>query len=146
MLLIYQECKNTTDGYRRYLKSTVYPKRSTLPIVYPDSGSKGIYMSRLRLSPDRFHLIPHQATMAEYTSSREGYERTMLRGLADTEDVRTYLEATTTPSFHHTMNGVYREGEACVENLRHWRTKAADFKLKVSVSPCLSINQAHGAR
>ncbi len=70
--------------------------------------------------------------MAEYTSTREGFQRLIewsLNGPA--EQAHEYVEATVTPSFHHIKNGVRSDYDAYLKAVTEWRGKVSDYKPKV---------------
>jgi hypothetical protein len=68
--------------------------------------------------------------MADYTSTREGYQRAMQWSLTagSQEDAKAYVEATTTPSFYHIFNGQRIEGEAYLNGIVEWREKSTEYK------------------
>ncbi|KAF3001622.1 hypothetical protein E8E14_007659 [Neopestalotiopsis sp. 37M] len=71
--------------------------------------------------------------MSEFTSTREGFQRAMEWSLIQDpankhDDTELYAKSTSTPSFHHIMNGQRIESEAYVKGIKEWRAKISDYK------------------
>ncbi|KAJ4292333.1 hypothetical protein N0V90_008993 [Kalmusia sp. IMI 367209] len=67
--------------------------------------------------------------MAEYTSTKEGFQRAMKGALtSDMGDSKAFAEATVVQSFYHVMNGQKLEYEAYVKSLDEWRGKISHYE------------------
>lgn len=67
--------------------------------------------------------------MAEYTSTREGFQRAMEWSLTGRpEDSKLYAESTTTPAFYQIMNGQRIAYDDYVKGIAEWRGKISDYK------------------
>lgn len=67
--------------------------------------------------------------MAQYTSTREGFQRAMEESLAGPpEDSKQYAESTAMPDFYHVMNGQLSKGDDYVKGLAEWRGKISEYK------------------
>lgn len=73
--------------------------------------------------------------MAEYTSTREGFQKAMKWSLctASTEETKQYAEATVTHDFYHVFNGKRLEYDAWFQSLEDWRGKITEYDPKVQV-------------
>lgn len=70
--------------------------------------------------------------MSEYTSTREGYQRSMeLCLVGPPEGAKLYTESTALPTFYHIFNGERIEYDAYVKSLAEWRSKISDYEPKV---------------
>lgn len=66
--------------------------------------------------------------MAEYTSTKEGFQRAMEESLGGTpENAHEYAEATSMPGFYHLFNGNKLEWDAFIGGLKMWRGKIAEY-------------------
>ncbi|KAI1210334.1 uncharacterized protein F4807DRAFT_422929 [Annulohypoxylon truncatum] len=67
--------------------------------------------------------------MAEFTSTREGFQRAMELSLKGSPDeAKSYAESTTLPTFYHVMNGHRLEFDVYVKGIVEWRGKVSDYK------------------
>lgn len=72
--------------------------------------------------------------MAEYTSTREGFQRAMKWSLTGPSgDSKLYAEATSTPTFYHLMNGQRLSYDVYVKGIEEWRGKISDYEPVVYV-------------
>ncbi|KAF4979779.1 hypothetical protein FZEAL_4083 [Fusarium zealandicum] len=70
--------------------------------------------------------------MSEYTSTREGFQKSMQWSLSGApEDAVLYAEATATPTFYHIFNTHRTEYDEYVKGIVEWRGKTSDYKPKV---------------
>lgn len=68
-------------------------------------------------------------TMSEYTSTREGWQRTvegMLIG--PPSEAKHYVESIAVPSFYSTKDGVRLEYDAYISGIEKWRHKVTNWK------------------
>lgn len=66
---------------------------------------------------------------AEYTSTREGFQRNMKWSLTGPpEDTKLWAESTATPSFYHVMNGQHLAYDDWVKGVAEWRGKISDYE------------------
>lgn len=74
--------------------------------------------------------------MAEYTSTREGFERAMKWSLTGPpEEAKEYAEALSTPNFWHVNNGQRLEYDAYIAMVQEWRGKGKkDYQCKMCVT------------
>ncbi|KAH7311268.1 hypothetical protein B0I35DRAFT_437815 [Stachybotrys elegans] len=67
--------------------------------------------------------------MSEYTSTREGYQKSMEESLGGRpEDAAVYSEKTAMPSFYHVFNGKKLSLEEYTKGNAEWRSKISDYK------------------
>ncbi|KAI9148717.1 hypothetical protein HJFPF1_10758 [Paramyrothecium foliicola] len=67
--------------------------------------------------------------MAEYTSSREGFQRAMKEALTGPpEDAVKYAEKTAKPTFYHLFNGQKLHWDVYIKGVADWRSKISDYK------------------
>lgn len=70
--------------------------------------------------------------MAEYTSTRDGFERAMKWALTGPpEETTLYAEGTATSNFYHVMNGQHSSYDAWVKGIVEWRAKVSDYEVEV---------------
>lgn len=73
--------------------------------------------------------------MAEYTSTREGFQRAMEWSLTGPpEESKAYAEATVLPTFYHMMNGQKLDYDVYIKGIQEWRAKISDYNPKVFVT------------
>lgn len=79
--------------------------------------------------------------MAEYTSTKSGFQKAMEWSLTGPpSDTKAYAEATVTPKFYHVMNGERLEYDAYVKGIEEWRGKISHYKPKVYAYPSNSLH------
>ena len=67
--------------------------------------------------------------MSEYTSTLEGFQRAMKWSLTGPpKESKLYVEATTTPTFYHIMNGQRLSCDTFVKSIEEWRSKISDYE------------------
>ncbi|KAI0137901.1 hypothetical protein F4776DRAFT_90642 [Hypoxylon sp. NC0597] len=67
--------------------------------------------------------------MAEFTSTREGFQRAMEWSLkGKPEEAKSYVESTSLPSFHHIMNGKRLDYATYLDGIVEWRGKVSEYK------------------
>ncbi|KEY73580.1 hypothetical protein S7711_11372 [Stachybotrys chartarum IBT 7711] len=67
--------------------------------------------------------------MAEYTSTREGFQRAMEASLTGPpEDAVQYAQSTALPTFYHLFNGQKLEWDSYVKVVAEWRCKISEYK------------------
>ncbi|KAI0200431.1 hypothetical protein F4808DRAFT_428774 [Astrocystis sublimbata] len=67
--------------------------------------------------------------MSDYTSTLQGFQRAMEWSLTGPpEETIRYVEATSTPGFHHTINGQRLYLDAYVKHIEEWRGKVGEYK------------------
>ncbi|XXG96729.1 hypothetical protein Hte_003020 [Hypoxylon texense] len=67
--------------------------------------------------------------MAEYTSSREGFQRAMEWSLVGSpDDAKSYATSTSLPTFYHVMNGQRLSYDDYVKGIVEWRGKVSEYK------------------
>jgi vacuolar-type H+-ATPase subunit C/Vma6 len=72
--------------------------------------------------------------MSKYTSTIEGFQKLVqwsLDGPATDEDVKAYVESTSTSTFYQVINGKRTEYDDYVKHIKEWRGKASDYKVEV---------------
>ncbi|KAJ0115589.1 hypothetical protein J7T55_010412 [Diaporthe amygdali] len=67
--------------------------------------------------------------MSEYTSTIEGYQRAMKWALTGPpQEAKAYVEALSTPTFYHIMNGQRLSYDAYVKGMEEWRSKVSHYE------------------
>jgi hypothetical protein len=78
------------------------------------------------------HQPERRKIMSEYTSTIEGFQKAMQWSLSGPpEGTKEYVEATTLPTFYHTMNGQKLEMDVYIKGIEEWRSKVSEYKPKV---------------
>ena len=93
------------------------------------------HVSLLHLVQRTIILLSHlfsrtlPAKMSKYTSTKEGFQEAMQWSLTGpSEETKDYVQATTTSSFYHVMNGQRFEAETYTKSIEEWRSKVSDYK------------------
>lgn len=67
--------------------------------------------------------------MAEYTSTREGFQRALKWSLTGPpHEAKLYAEALVTPNFYQIMNGQRNSYDDHVKSIEEWRAKVTDYE------------------
>ncbi|KAI0456595.1 hypothetical protein F5B21DRAFT_502203 [Xylaria acuta] len=67
--------------------------------------------------------------MSEYTSTLEGFQRSMEWGLTGPpEESYLYAESTTMPTFYQIINGQRLAYDAFVKHVMEWRVRVSEFR------------------
>jgi hypothetical protein len=70
--------------------------------------------------------------MTEYTSTKAGFQRAMDWSLSGPiSDAKSYVEATSTPSFYHILNGEKIECNKYLKAIEDWRGRCSQSKPNV---------------
>lgn len=66
--------------------------------------------------------------MSEYTSTIEGFQRAMKWSLTGPpQEAKAYVEALSTPTFYHIMNGQRLSYDVYLKGIEEWRGKISDY-------------------
>ena len=76
--------------------------------------------------------------MSEYTSTREGFQRSMKASLSSSpEETQQYADTTVMPTFYHVMNGKHLDYDAWLNGITAWKSKISDYEVEMLVTSFL---------